>query len=168
EPQDHGPEQRHRLDLAATPHQAAELRQEVQLPRRDQAGQLPADSDRLSSGHGVSSFSESLDNPMRTEDVALFLPPSSSIRSTALTEHRCSRLRTYQARELERKLGFKLFAQGEMFADGGEVTVDGKLLSHYRFGRRASIKNSGIALAIMFGVLFIIVLCREAAALVAK
>src|SRR5207249_617081 len=75
EPQDHGPEQRHRLDLPATPHQAAELRQEVQLPRRDQAGQLPADSDRLSSGHGVSSFSESLDNPMRTEDVAPFLPP---------------------------------------------------------------------------------------------
>jgi len=72
-----------------------------------------------------------------------------------------SRLRTYQARELERKLGLSLFMRGEEFAKGHAVIVDGETLKHNSFGRRASIKNSGIALALLFTLLFVIVLFRE-------
>src|SRR3990172_325874 len=60
--QNNSPEQRRRLHLAASLYHPAPAGVLVDLTRRNQAGQLTLNSDRLPSGHGFSSFSQRLAN----------------------------------------------------------------------------------------------------------
>jgi len=72
-----------------------------------------------------------------------------------------SNLRTHQAKELERRLGYSLFVAGEDFSAGKQVTSDEKPHRHHALARVLTIKQTGVTLALLFGILFVAVLYQE-------
>ena len=71
------------------------------------------------------------------------------------------RLRIFQARELDRRLGFSLFVRAEPFANGQEIVVDGANHQQPWLARWPSIKQAGILLSFGFAFLFLIILVME-------
>lgn len=72
-----------------------------------------------------------------------------------------NRLRVYQARQLERQLGYSLFLDGARFSHGERVTLDGEVHHLRGAAKWPGIKTSGTALAVLFGSLFAVLLGLE-------
>lgn len=85
--------------------------------------------------------------------------------AAALRSAAYGNLRTYQAKLLESEIGYSLLTRAEALAEGATVEVGGKAFRHSAFARIFTIKKSGIVLAALFLLFFLVIVGQDVVAL---